>query len=573
MTLSHIPVSEKGYRILALLGQGGMALIQLAVRRGPGGFRKLFVVKQLRPDLANPGFARMFLHEARLAALLSHPNIVHTYEVRQDKGQSFLEMEYLEGQTLARLVRRVTRKELPLEIHLHILTELLSGLEYVHELKDLAGNSLRVVHRDISPGNLFLTYDGQVKLLDFGIAKSIELIDLPTIGPIKGKVGYMSPEQASASKVDHRSDLYSVGIMLWEAIACQPFVRRGEPSAESLSTRRAGQYRPIELVCPDVAPELAAICRKALASDPNERYQSAPELRQDLIAYIQERSSLPTRESVAEVLRHLFAHERAELDDQIAEKLSSGAPAQAPLLSSRLFRGAGTGSIPRQNLVQFAKSKLEVNSSDPRKRTIAISAGALVIGALAIFGMTRSQSEPKNTAPKSTVKAATPVLPPAPAPIKSPVKKPKRQRSPEKRSKVRFSLRLSPPQAQAELDGKLLGRGSIERLFVRDTKEHHLVLRLRGYQTVERIVVFDRDHSIEMVLQSMNQRRRAFARPARPRPNNVLERTKKPEDTADPRPTTQAPTKHPEKKLQIGDDLRKLQRNKNREIDEENPYQ
>src|SRR5689334_5546214 len=159
------------YRLLATLGHGGMADVYLAAAQGPAGFNKLLVVKELRPALAQDSdFLGMFLDEARLAARLSHPNVVHTYETLNDAGRYFIAMEYLEGQPLNRILAELSKAEgLPWAFGARILSEALAALHYAHELRDYTGASLEVVHRDITPHNLFVTYEGQVKLVDFGI--------------------------------------------------------------------------------------------------------------------------------------------------------------------------------------------------------------------------------------------------------------------------------------------------------------------------------------------------------------------------------------------------------------------
>src|SRR6185437_8026107 len=207
------------YRLIAELGHGGMAEVYLAVVRGPAGFNKLVVIKQIRPQLAeDPEFLAMFLDEARLAARLSHPNVVQTNEVGQEGSRYFIAMEYLEGQPLNRVLHRVQKTGgIPLALHVKILSDVLGGLHHAHELADFDGTPLEVVHRDVTPHNVFITYDGQVKVVDFGIAKALNSSAETRTGVLKGKVAYMAPEQARGERCDRRADVFSVGVMLWEA--------------------------------------------------------------------------------------------------------------------------------------------------------------------------------------------------------------------------------------------------------------------------------------------------------------------------------------------------------------------
>src|SRR6266496_1714779 len=218
--LSEPEATEGKYRVLVELGQGGTANVYLAVAHGPNWFNKLVVLKALKRNLGNdPEFRAMFLNEARLAARLNHPNIVQTNEVAEYQGLPMIVMEYLQGQPLSNLLVRGRGRGLSLAMHLRIVAEALQGLHCAHELSDFDGTPLGVVHRDMTPHNIFVTFDGQVKVLDFGIAKLGASLVETQAGIIKGKLRYMPPEQISGDPVDRRADLYAVGVMLWEAAA------------------------------------------------------------------------------------------------------------------------------------------------------------------------------------------------------------------------------------------------------------------------------------------------------------------------------------------------------------------
>src|SRR5262245_60556486 len=215
------PVLRVGrYRVLSELGRGGMSNVYLAVARGPSGVNKLVVLKALLPDLATEPYAlTMFLDEARLAAQLNHPNVVQTYEVGTEGDRHVMVMEYLEGQPLSAVMKYAERSgaPLPMKLHLRIIVNALEGLHYAHELRAYDGAALELVHRDVSPQNVFVTYDGQVKVLDFGIAKAASSSTHTATGIVKGKISYMAPEQMIADNVDRRADIYSIGCMLWAA--------------------------------------------------------------------------------------------------------------------------------------------------------------------------------------------------------------------------------------------------------------------------------------------------------------------------------------------------------------------
>src|SRR4051794_19400998 len=256
-----------------------MAEVYLAVVRGPAGFNKLVVIKQIRPQLADdPEFLGMFLDEARLAARLSHPNVVQTNEVGQEGNRYFIAMEYLEGQALNRLAYRLQKGDgFSLSMHVKVLIDALGGLHHAHELVDYNGSPLGVVHRDVTPHNVFVTYDGHVKVVDFGIAKALNSSVETRTGVLKGKISYMAPEQAQGERVDRRADIFSVGVMLWEA-ATGKRLWKGVPDIPILQRLLSGEIPKPRTVRPEVPERLEAIIMKALAHRREDRYANAVDL-------------------------------------------------------------------------------------------------------------------------------------------------------------------------------------------------------------------------------------------------------------------------------------------------------
>ncbi|HEX3769520.1 MAG TPA: serine/threonine-protein kinase, partial [Polyangiaceae bacterium] len=216
---------------IARLGSGGMAEVFLAVARGPVGFNKLAVVKRLR-NSDDAAQVAMFLDEARLAARLNNANIVHTYEVGEAGGKYFIAMEYLEGQSLHALIARqkVHGSGASDAVAAYIAAQALKGLHFAHQLRDFDGTPLGVVHRDVSPHNLYLTYEGEVKVLDFGVAKTRMNAGNTETGMVKGKIRYMAPEQLSDGAVDARADVFALGVVLWELLARRPLFQGDAPS-------------------------------------------------------------------------------------------------------------------------------------------------------------------------------------------------------------------------------------------------------------------------------------------------------------------------------------------------------
>ena len=334
------------YRLLGELGRGGMATVYLAAVEGPSRFTKLVVVKQLHPELAvELEFREMFLDEARLAARLSHPNIVQTYEVMEGDGKFLLVMEYLEGQPLSNVRSRLARKKcLGLPDQIRILCDVLEGLHAAHEATDWDGTPLSVVHRDVSPHNIFVTYEGLVKVVDFGVAKASTSSQRTQTGVIKGKISYMAPEQALGKKVDRRADVFAVGIMLWEAVA-ERRLWKDVPDPGIMHYLASDQVPKLAEFAPAAPAELVRVCDRALATNVEERFATAADMRGALDQYL---ATLPKRPDVRELgalLAENFAEERAKIRSVIERQLSQG-----PLLVTGEISAMGLPRLPTPEL-------------------------------------------------------------------------------------------------------------------------------------------------------------------------------------------------------------------------------
>jgi serine/threonine-protein kinase len=323
------------YQLVAEIGRGGMADVFLAVRRRGTKLDEKVVIKQLRSDVAeDEDFRAMFIDEARLAVRLVHPNVVRTFEAVKDGTRCFIAMEFLDGQPLSRLRRRGWRQggKLPLDIHLRILSEVLAGLHYVHELADAEGAPLGIVHRDVTPPNVFVSYEGDVKVVDFGIAKAATRLAETRIGVVKGKIAYMAPEHARGDRVDRRSDIFSVGVMLWEAVKG----RRYWQGHEELSIYRRLLSDDLPHLGSDEVgnPALSAIFERALAVDMNKRYRTAAEMREAIEAVLRQIGSGVNRAAVSRCMHELFERERIAFDTAVrAELLRLRAGKKQPVLT------------------------------------------------------------------------------------------------------------------------------------------------------------------------------------------------------------------------------------------------
>jgi len=318
---------RRTYRRIAELGRGGMATVHLAAMQGSHGVTKLVVVKELRPELAvNDEFVVMFFDEARLAARLNHPNIVQSYEVGEENGRQFIVMEYLEGQPLHRVWNKLQAAgAMTLAVNLQVIHDVLAGLEYAHELADFNGSHLKIVHRDVSPHNVFVTYTGDVKVVDFGIAKAADSSTQTRVGTLKGKLTYMPPEQAMGEPVDRRADLFAAGVLLWESSAGRR-LWQGLNDGAIMRALMTGEIPSLLSVNPQLPPRLDEIVSKALAPKRDNRYATAREFQADVEALMHEIGARPSRRELGVLVSDLFADDRAVVRATIDDALNRGDP-------------------------------------------------------------------------------------------------------------------------------------------------------------------------------------------------------------------------------------------------------
>ncbi|CAN5265724.1 hypothetical protein BH11MYX1_BH11MYX1_49930 [soil metagenome] len=291
------------YVVQEHLSEGGMGAIYVGKKLGAGGFEMEVVLKQLLPEFTQQEeFIDLFLREAKLSATLDHANIIHTIDLVAAGGEYFIVMEYLPGGDLRTLLRKAKRrgKRFTPKAAIYITREVLSALAYAHSKRDFDGNPLKLIHRDVSPSNVLLSYQGEVKLTDFGIAKAATHTSL--FYKVKGKIGYMSPEQAKSEPLDHRSDLYSVAVCLYEILTGERlFVAAGlTTSADEIYAQQIPQ---LTRKVPGLPADFDAIMTKALAIDPDARYQTAGEFQEALMRCAHRNGLLMSAPELATELR------------------------------------------------------------------------------------------------------------------------------------------------------------------------------------------------------------------------------------------------------------------------------
>jgi serine/threonine-protein kinase len=319
------------YEFIMPIGVGGMAECFLARQRGMMNFEKLVVVKTIHPHLARqPKFIEMLLDEARVSALIKHSNVVDIYDLGKEDVTYFIAMEYLQGQPLSAVITSGRRLRRPIDAHstVRIIADAASGLHAAHELKSMAGDHLGLIHRDVSPGNIVVLYDGQVKLVDFGVSKARGSISTDDDRELKGKLGYTAPELLDGVEANRQSDIFALGVVMWEALTLRRLYRAPTES-ETVAMIRAGKPRPPSAHRREVSAELDKICLRAIASDTIQRYQTARDLQTDLenllrrVAYHREAKGIET------YMKDVFADKVAE-EREMIKRATELAPTSLP---------------------------------------------------------------------------------------------------------------------------------------------------------------------------------------------------------------------------------------------------
>ncbi|NNE19488.1 MAG: protein kinase [Myxococcales bacterium] len=409
------------YELRFELASGGMGSVYLARLDGTAGFEKLVALKRIHPHLAKEsGCIEMFLDEAKIASRITHPNVCSVFDFGQADGEYYIAMEYLVGEPLARLFTQVAKIPeqrrsplLPLRMA-RIIADACEGLHAAHELKDANGDLLNVVHRDVSPRNLFITYDGAVQLVDFGVASARERLHKTSTGDVKGTIAYMAPEQLKAGRIDRRIDTWALGAALWEALAVKRLFKR-DTTANTMFALLYEDIAPPSKFRPQVPKELDEIALKALARNPDERWQSAREMGQALRRFLS---------------RHEGLVGPAELSQWMSELFPQGEARKNQLMELARMRHAPVLSIPVADEFDMTQAPtlagtvpLAHKGGPSRRMVVALLAGLIAIGgagAAALHsGFFEESAEPSPAAtaeasPVKTVPAPEPRLPSEP---------------------------------------------------------------------------------------------------------------------------------------------------------------
>lgn len=339
------------YKIVEKLDAGGMAEIYRAKAITIDGFEKAVAIKRILPSLCSqPKFVNMFLDEARLSMHLNNANIVQVFDVGRAQGTYFIVMELVDGYNLRRVFQRLSEvgQRFPVPLALFTVAEMLKGLAHAHDRRDANGNPLGIVHRDVSPPNVLLSKAGEVKVTDFGLAKAITQAELTDPGIVKGKFSYLSPEAIDGRAVDHRADIFSAGVVLWELLANRRLFL-GKTEMETVDLVQKADVPSLSLLNPDVPEDLDRMVAKSLARDPRKRYHSAREMVDALTGYLFREGLKVTSYDLAEFLRAIYEAQAVEAEGASQERL-------ALLISDEILS---------LSMMRYAGQTLPVEGSNP----------------------------------------------------------------------------------------------------------------------------------------------------------------------------------------------------------------
>lgn len=383
------------YALFDEIAAGGMATVHLGRLVGQVGFSRTVAVKRLHPQYAKDhDFVSMFVDEAKLASRIQHPNVVSTLDVVKTDDELFLVMEYVQGEALSKLVRQAARKgeRIPVNIVLSVMSGMLHGLHAAHEAKSENREPLNLVHRDISPQNVHVGVDGVARVLDFGVAKAQVRSGATKDGQMKGKLSYMSPEQLNGQEVDRRSDVFSAGIVLWEALVGKRLFA-GADTGEILAKVLRSEIPEPKTLLPDLPQTVSDVCMKALQRDPAKRFQTA----RDFAVALEQASSGATAHLVGEWVRDNGGEELAERANLVA--LVESHPMDGlDEISSRIEPVRGRVSLPYLDATSalheekaFGAGLLQRDEGWVRRRIIAV--GLLVMTGFGFYMVLRSQAD------------------------------------------------------------------------------------------------------------------------------------------------------------------------------------
>jgi eukaryotic-like serine/threonine-protein kinase len=519
---SVLPNRIGRYEVLGQLATGGMAEILLARLEGPSDFRRAVVIKRiLRKYAQTSAFVAMFLDEARIVAKIRHPNVVQVHELGDHEGDVFLVLEYVAGENLSSVLKRATssREKLEPALVAHVIAEACAGLHAAHELVSEDGKAQNLVHRDVSPQNIFIAYDGHVKLLDFGVALTDERIARTEVGDVKGKFEYMSPEQANGEPLDRRSDIFAMGVVLYELGTGRRLFKRTSHTKTLDAICKEPVIPPSRLVDGFPIP-LEAVCMRALSKKPEDRYATSAEMRRDLLEIARELSS-PV-EALAERMKRLFP-DRIKEKEELLRRVSDG-DAVAELPPGEVDDDVRVPPVPDAPYAAAGPALQPAAMPGPRTAspwfgaTLTAGTALTIIGVALAVRLSRTPPATEtvlDTASTSDSAATSAAAPSAPLTSAS--------TSLSASSEVLVHVESRPAGVHVLTDGSERGTTPLDLRIARGESPIMFELRSPGFVTSSQSIVPDADQKLFLALQPSGRatapRPRGAAAPSKPGPS------------------------------------------------------
>lgn len=503
------------YEILGRIGSGGMAEIFLARAKDETDAGELAVVKRILPArAADPSFVRMFLDEARLASALEHPNICRAYEFGVQNGQYFLTLEYIHGENLQTLMAgaRANGVTMSVACAVQIITATASALHYAHELKDASGRPLDVVHRDVSPSNVMLGYDGSVKLLDFGIAKAAQRITATTAGTVKGKLNYLSPEQCRSRPVDRRTDIFSLGILLYE-LTTGTVLFEGDDEVAIFNRIATEDVAPPSTIVADYPRELEQIVLRALARRKEERFATAQEMRDALVAFAERERITLSNASVVEFLSRVCGDRMTRRPTDIVLEAAKPTEQITTVVQDVLY-------VVRDGRLETVVERTQAPARQRRWKPMVLAAlGVIGVGIGFVAWPRAAEVDRAMARTRHAIASDAPIAPPAVSSSPAAAEVPIDASSPAgKRVKIQFEL--DPPNAILRHEDRILSERVLDLPL---SHERHVVeVEAPGFISKRAEFVADENRTIAVSLARVpapaarGDRARGSKKPPRP---------------------------------------------------------
>jgi serine/threonine protein kinase len=474
-----------------------MASVYVGRLSGMAGFQRLVAIKIIHAHLAREtAFVEMFLDEARLAAGIHHPNVGEILEVGEDDGLLFMVGELVMGQSLAEVFRRAGQMGVKVsnDTSAWMISRVCLGLHAAHELQDHTGKSLKLVHRDVSPKNILISYNGSVKLIDFGVAQAQGRLSHTDAGTLKGKIGYMPPEQIMGEKVDRRGDLFSLGVVLYKIVTgVAPF--RGGSDGERIHKILQGNFLRPRKVAPEMDGLLEDIILRAMATKPDERFPSAAHMNSDLESYLRTRTASVGSLQMADLMNEMFEEDIFEFQYRLQTKTAESTDAGQDDLS--MPGRSATAGIGKSEPSTAAGTPAAIEHGTIRtKRSSGLGLGIGIAGVLLAVAAIAWVVIPKGSDQDKEVPAVAP-----PVAVLEPKVEEKVPVVEEEKPPSKITLDIVPKNAVISVDGKIVEKGTTELSFPVDGRMHELKASAVGYLDDNVAFISDRDQTVKVSLK------------------------------------------------------------------------